>query len=171
MGDLIGRIKARVANPMRAVDSAAWVRPLPTIAPPATTADVDVAEAAFGFSIPPLLRQLYTEVGNGNWGPSYGFQGIPTGGAEPDGNDIVGFYLECMAPERALESPAVEWPRGLVMLIGRGCVDFEVCDFLRPPYSLFLLSGDTWDLERPLVESLTPVAASLVERLEAWLAT
>ena len=63
----------------------------------------------------------------------------------------------------------VEWPRGLVELIGRGCVDFEVCDFLRPPNPVFLLSGDTWDVETPVLKSLTPVAASLVERLEAWL--
>lgn len=170
MDDLIRRIKARVADPLRAIDSAAWVRPIPTIAPPATAADVDAAEAALGFPIPLLLRRLYTEVGNGHWGPCCGLDGIPTGGAAPDGNDIVGVYQACTAPERALESPAVEWPRGLVMLIGRGCVDYEVCDLLRPPHPVFLLSGDTWTPERSLVESLTPVAASLADRLEAWLA-
>lgn len=169
MDDLIKRIKARVADPMRAVDSAAWVRPIPTIRPPATAADVDAAEAAFGFPIPTLVRRLYTEVGNGNWGPSYGLGRIPTGGAEPDANDIVGLYRLCTAPERTLESPAAQWPRGLVELIGRGCVDFELCDFLKPPYPVFLLSGDTWTPERSVVESLTPVAASLAERLEAWL--
>jgi hypothetical protein len=95
----------------------------------------------------------------------------PAGAAEPNENDIVGVYRSCTAPERVLESPAVEWPRGLVILIGRGCVDYEVCDFLRPPYPIFLLSGDTWDPERSVVESLTPVAASLAERLETWLAT
>jgi hypothetical protein len=170
MDDLIRRIKARVADPMRALDSAAWVRPIPTIAPPATTADVDAAEARFGFPIPPLLRRLYTEVGNGNWGPNYGLNGIPIGGDEPDENDIVGVYQSCTAPERALESPAAKWPCGLVILIGRGCVDSELCDFLRPPYPVFLLSGDTWTPKRSVVESLTPVASSLAERLEAWLA-
>jgi hypothetical protein len=170
MDDLIRRIKARVADPMRALDSAAWVRPIPTIAPPATTADVDAAEAAFGFPIPPLLRRLYTEVGNGHWGPNYGLNGIPIDGAEPDENDIVGIYQSCTSPKRALESPAARWPRGLVILIGRGCVDYEVCDFLQPPYPVFLLSGDTWTPERSVLESLTPVASSLAERLEAWLA-
>jgi hypothetical protein len=170
MDDLIRRIKVRVAEPMRALDSAAWVRPIPAIAPPATLADVDAAEAAFGFPIPNLLRRLYTEVGNGNWGPSYGLGGIPIGGAEPDANDIVGMYQLCTAPERALECPAAQWPRGLVEIIGRGCVDYELCDFLRPPYPVFLLSGDTWSVEQSVVEALTPVATSLAERLEAWLA-
>ena len=57
MDDLIGRIKARVTDPMCAVDSATWVRPVPTAGPPAAAADVDAAEAALGFPLPPLLRQ------------------------------------------------------------------------------------------------------------------
>lgn len=168
MDRLIGRIKRRVADPLRAVDAAEWVRPIPAMAPPATEADVDAAEAALGFPVPRLLRRLYTEVGNGGWGPHYGLQGIPTGGVEPDASDIVGFYRECLSPQRALESPAVQWPRGLITLISRGCVDYEVCDFVRPPYPVFLLSGDTWDLERPLEECLELVAKSLESRLEMW---
>ena len=165
---LIGRIKKRVADPLRAVDAAEWVRPIPAMAPPATEADVDAAEAALGFPVPLLLRRLYTEVGNGGWGPFYGLQGIPTDGAKPDANDIIGFYLECISSERALESPAVQWPRGLITLISRGCVDYEVCSFVRPPYPVFRLSGDTWDPERPVEESLEPVAESLEGRLETW---
>jgi len=169
MDDLIRRIKARVADPIRFVDSASWVMPTPSAASPANAADIDAAESALGFPFPPLLRRLYTEVGNGNWGPSYGLYGIPTGGAEPDVNDMVGFYLECTAPERAIELPAVEWPRGLVPLIGRGCVDYELCDFLRPQHSVFLLSGETLELDRPLAESITLLAPSIADRLEAWL--
>src|SRR5581483_3048216 len=59
---LIARIRERVADPLRAVDAATWVEPMPTIAPPATAAEVDAAEAALGFAIPPLLRRLYVEV-------------------------------------------------------------------------------------------------------------
>jgi len=167
--ELIARIKARAADPQRASDAAARVRPIFPVPPPATHADVDAAEAALGFPIPPLLWRLYTEVGNGGWGPASGLDGIPTGGAVPDGNDLVGFYLLCTAPERALETPAVEWPRGLVRLFDRGCVSIEVCDFLQPPYPVFKFD-DTWDPERPVVEFLIPVAPSLAERLQAWLA-
>ena len=168
--DLIKRIKARVADPSRFVDSAAWVRPIPVQTPPANSADVDAAEAAFGFPFPPLLRRLYTEVANGNWGPNYGLYGIPTDGAVPGGNDMVGFYLECTAPEPAIESPFVEWPLGLVPLISRGYMDVELCDFFQPQYPVFLLSGDTWEQHRPLAESLTLLASSLAHRREAWLA-
>lgn len=57
---------------------------------------------------------------------------------------------------------------GMVPLINSH--QMEVCDFLQPPHPVFELDIETWDTERPVVESLTPVAASLAERLEAWLA-
>src|SRR5262245_57216917 len=60
MNALVARIKARVADPPRAVDAAAWVCPRPAVVPPATVAEVDAAAAALGFAIPPLLRRLYT---------------------------------------------------------------------------------------------------------------
>lgn len=169
MDDLIARIKARVADPMRASDSNTWARPILPANPPATPADVNAAEAAFGFPIPPVLRRLYTEVANGRWGPDIGFEGIPTPETVPDGNDIVSLYQIFTAPERAIESPEVKWPNGLVILINSH--DLEICDFLRPPYPVFRLHVETWDSNRPVSESLVLIAPSLAERLEAWLAT
>jgi hypothetical protein len=166
--ELIARIQARVADPVRAFDTAAWIRPIFPVPPHATHVDVDAAGAALGFPIPPLLRRLYTEVGNGGWGPSHGLDGIPTGGAAPDRKDLVGLYRMLTSPERTSQSPAVEWPRGLVLLINGH--HWDVCDFLRPPYPVFRLDLETWDLERPVRESLIPVAASPTEWLEAWLA-
>ena len=98
--------------------------------------------------------------------------GIPTDGAGPDpqGNDIVGMYHLCIAPEHALEDPTVKWPRGLATLLELGCVSSEVCDLLQPPHPVFLLDGGVWERGQPVVECLQPVAASLAERLEAWLA-
>jgi hypothetical protein len=66
--------------------------PMPTIAPPATVAEVDAAEVALGFAIPPLLRRLYTEVGNGGFGPNYGLEGVPTIPPVPGTADIVALY-------------------------------------------------------------------------------
>ena len=60
MDDLVCRIKARVAEPSRHVDSAAWLRPIPEIAPVATLEDVDAAEAALGFPIPGAGSELQT---------------------------------------------------------------------------------------------------------------
>src|SRR5258708_6812995 len=119
MDGLIACIKARVVDPLRVVDAAAWVVPMPTVRPPATEAEVNAAEAELGFSIPPLLRRLYTEVGNGGFGPNYGLEGVPTLPPTPGTADIVALYQQYSEP--LPESPAHQWPYGLVPLISGGC--------------------------------------------------
>ncbi len=169
MDALIARIKERVADPLRAVDAATWVRPMPTVAPPATAAEVDAAEAALGFAIPPLLRRLYTEVGNGGFGPIHGVEGVPTTLPPVRGADIVVLY-EGYNQEPPPEYAAHVWPRGWVPLIGGGCNYIECVDFLRPPHAVALFDPDNCDLGEPVLRSLRPLSASLEERLEAWLA-
>ena len=169
LDELLNRIKTRVTDPVRFLDAAAWVRPLPKIGALASPQDVANAESLFGFSFPIVVRRLYTEIGNGSWGPSYGFEPIATEGAKPTGNDLVGAYLECISEEHALEEPLVQWPRGMVTVIGRGCVYYELCDFIRPPHAVYLLSGDTWLPNTPVLEALTIVADSIEDRLEQWL--
>ncbi len=167
--DLLSRIKTRVADPVRFLDAAAWVRPLQKIGACAEQRDIDEAERSVGFSFPSLLRRMYTEIGNGVWGPSYGFYPIPTRGAKPTEDDVVGLYLQCISQERKQEEPLVDWPRGIAMILGRGCADYELCDLLRPPHAVYLLSGDTWRPNTPVIESLTLVADSIEDRLEQWL--
>jgi hypothetical protein len=105
MDALIARFKERVADPLRAVDAVAWVCPMPTVAPPATWAQVEAAEAALGFLIPQLLRRLYAEVGNGGFGPNYGVVGVPTFPRVPGTADIVALY-NAYNWEPPLEHPA-----------------------------------------------------------------
>ncbi len=167
--ELMARLKKRVSDPQRFLDAAAWVRPGQKIAAIATLQDIDDAEGWLGFSLPAVVRRMYAEVGNGSWGPNYGFYPIPTQGAKPNEDDLVGFYLACTSDERRLEEPQVNWPRGIVTILDRGCVSYELCDFLNPPHPVYLLSGDHWLPNTPLLESLQLVADSLEERLEQWL--
>jgi hypothetical protein len=150
MDEFIARIKERVADPLRAVDAATWVCPMPTVAPPATAAEVDAAAAALGFAIPPLLRRLYTEVGNGGFGPDYGLEGVPTIPPVSNTADIVKLY-EMYCREPPPEHAAYVWPRGWVPLIGGGCLYMECVDFLRPPHAVALFDGGDCDLDRPAV--------------------
>ena len=169
MDALIARIKARVVNPLRAVDAATWVRPMPTIAPPAIAAEVDAAETALGFGIPPLLRRLYMEVGNGGFGPNYGLEGVPTIPPAPGAADIVALY-EMYSGEPPRECRAHVWPCGWVPLISGGCLYMECVDFLHAPHKVAMFDGNDCNWQRPVIESLRPVATSLEARLETWLA-
>jgi hypothetical protein len=168
MESLIARIKERVADPLQAVDAATWVEPMPTIVPPATYAEVEAAEAALEFAIPTLLRRLYTEVGNGGFGPRYGLEGVPTIPPTPHTADIVALYkMYKSGPE---DDQGHGWPSGWVPLISGGCLYMECVDFLTPPYRVRRYDGNAGKWGRPIDEWFEPVAASLQGRLEVWLA-
>jgi hypothetical protein len=47
------------------------------------------AEGALGRSLPPLLRRLYLEVGNGGFGPGYGVLGVASGHRDDTGKTAV----------------------------------------------------------------------------------
>lgn len=55
----------------------------PGLFPPTTMVVVEDTEAKLGFGLPPLLRQLYTRVANGGFGPGYGIFGLDGGYADP----------------------------------------------------------------------------------------
>jgi hypothetical protein len=152
MDALIARIRARAANPIR---------------PPATEVEVIAAEEALGFPIPPLLRRLYTVVGNGDFGPRNGIEGVPTIPPTPGAADIVALYGQYSEPSP--DYPLHQWPRGLVPLISGGCLYMECVYFLEPPFPVVLFDGNSGKWDKPVNESLSPIASSLQSRLEAWL--
>jgi hypothetical protein len=72
--------------------------------PPASELHITETERQLGFSLPVLLRLLYTQIANGGFGPGYGIIGIPGGfpfddtyfgkDIEEDNIDIVRAYQQ-----------------------------------------------------------------------------
>jgi hypothetical protein len=64
--------------------------------PPVGLKVVEEAEASLGFRLPSLLREMYTQVGNGGFGPGYGIFGLADGAPAYDGGgneyDLTGYY-------------------------------------------------------------------------------
>src|SRR5437588_8306477 len=85
---LMHRLKERIKDPQLATDLAV----APRIYPPATPVMVGSAEQALGFALPPVLRRIYLEVGNGGFGPGYGLIGVPGGAVDDTGHNIVELY-------------------------------------------------------------------------------
>lgn len=169
MNKLIARLLARVENPLRAVDSAAWVVPMPRVAPPATEAEIDAAEMELGFPIPNLLREAFMKVGNGGFGPHYGLEGVPTIPPNALTSDIVKLYQRYSCEPSPESAPHV-WPCGLVPIVSAGCLKIECADFSRTPHAVYLYDGNDCDLQRPAFESMRRICASIEKRLELWLA-
>lgn len=139
---------------------------IPSVPRPATIVEASAAERALGFELPPLLRRLYLEIANGGFGPGYGLEGVPTIPPTLGAADILVLYRQFSAPLPA--HPRHVWPRGLIPLISRGCLQVECVDFLRPPYRVVLFDGNSSDLDQPTGDSMTPIAPALLDRLESW---
>ena len=128
--------------------------------PPASPEDIAAAESALGFALPEDLKQLYTSIANGGFGPSVGFLSLA---------EVAARYREFRSEP---QGPCDEmWPEHLLPIIpvdmGEACYDLETGKII------------CWDQEELVDEdsedaawdrSFTPWADSLAEWLEAWLA-
>ena len=126
--------------------------------PPATESQVEAAEQAIGFLLPPLLCRLYREVGNGGFGPCRAFLGLSGGYADEDigkALTLADVYAVCHDPKEAL------LPDGLVPVRNWGCARRSCLDCTAPEVPVQLFVG----VERRLV----PDAPSLAEWLARWL--
>jgi len=100
------------------------------LCPPVSERDVTAAEAVLGFQLPPLLRSVYTRVGNGGLCLRLlGLQGGKTGGYDLfPGMSAVEIYQEIERWRQAGKAPHVP-PRLLPIEddLGCGMVDFVDC--------------------------------------------
>jgi hypothetical protein len=106
---LISAIRERIADPKLRID-------MTTIAPPplygaASPKALNAAEAQLGFPLPPFLRRLYAEVGNGGFGPSAGLVGVDGGHTDVDGRTVGTLYADLRRQG---------WPDGLLPLCDWG---------------------------------------------------
>jgi hypothetical protein len=140
-----------------AVASKTPAEPLKPIEPMSDKAVAKI-EKSLGFTLPPALRQLYLEVGDGNFGPYFGIRRLSNWAKD---------YLKLMQDleqERGHPWPAKLLP--LVYLNGRRvCLDRQsgaVVLWARPPKRC---SAKKWE------GSFIPQSPSLAEWLERWVDT
>ncbi len=84
MSSIVERVRARIQDPRLTTSINAFIPRRQSLYSPTTLAIVEAAEAKMGFRLPPLLRELYTKVGNGGFGPGYGMFGLEGGYIDQD---------------------------------------------------------------------------------------
>ncbi|MGW3494185.1 SMI1/KNR4 family protein [Streptomyces sp. NPDC001020] len=148
----------------RVVEQAHNTRPWgwPSLPEPVDNAVLARAEAALGFSLPPLLAALYLRIGDGGFGPEYGL--LPLLESPPAGEPAaVSQYLANR--ESARTDPARPWPEGVLPISHWGCGMYACVDCRTPRGTVLLYEpnvdeGDTsWYLDAP----------GLAEWLQTWL--
>lgn len=85
--------------------------------PPATPGAVEEAQTRLGFPLPTLLGKLWTEIGNGGFGPGYGLFGLDIGAAAaPFSMSVPDAYLRLIGEDTCEEFLGEPWPKKLVMI-------------------------------------------------------
>ena len=142
---------------------------------PASEKQLQETEDILGFSLPSILRELYTQIANGGFGPAYGLRGIQDGNPQRGGTipefflsradaDIVFFDLEGdeVQPEKDFFFLYSQWPHSLIPLIDWGCGQEISIDCTNG----HILQCAPWDESR---YQLVYLADSLEEWLQRWL--
>jgi hypothetical protein len=142
--------------------------------PPISTDAVEAAERELGFSLPELLKLLYTEVANGGFGPYDRIIGLEGGWTanDNDGENLVELY--CKFKEELPFEP--DWPDGLLPICESGGNGTVFClDTTRPNSPVMAVELDFFDEdededgeEETLELTLTEEAPSFQSWLEDW---
>jgi hypothetical protein len=154
---LIHRLKERIrSGPTVDMMVSTPIRPRP----PVTEERLAEAEARIGFSLPPLVRAMYTQVADGGYGPGYGviqLAGHPY--------TVVESRLR-MSEENV---PMWVWPERFVEFVNWGCHYFSGIDCSDPSCPVFFYDHDRAVGDATLADCLSIESDSVVEWLSAWL--
>lgn len=158
MEDIFGDEQPGVG--MEIYDQEEAAAPPSDLMPPASQGDIAAAESALGFPLPEDLKQLYTGVANGGFGPSVGFLSV---------SDLAARYQEYRSEP---QGPCGEtWPEHLLPVIpldmGEACYDLETGKIIYWDQEE-LVNEDSEDRAWHL--SFKPWADGLADWLQNWLA-
>ncbi|WP_319461487.1 hypothetical protein [Micromonospora sp. RTP1Z1] len=116
-------------------------------------------EKLSGIALPPLLRRLYLQVGNGGFGPGYGLLGL-RGGHTLDGGNA----LRAMQAHRTPQPVPAEGPRVPLHICDWGCAILSILD---------LADGQVWGFDpNPVPEGVSPLFPqhiTITEWFARWL--
>jgi hypothetical protein len=129
--------------------------------PPCRPEEVDRSEVALGVRFPPLMRRLYTEVGDGGFGPGDGILGL----------DGLAREHQSYAVELAVEQEFGVWPAALLPFCQLDQTLIACIDCATPAGAIvgFEVDDLDWDELQGFEEAFSPRAASLEQWLTAWL--
>lgn len=128
---LIERLKERAKDPSRALDGE-----LTKVYAPVKEKIVVAAERKLGFPFPELLREIYTKIGNGGFGPAYGFIGLQGGAIDEFRRSLVRVYQDMKQYQE--DSLLWCWPERLLPVCRLGCGMWSCLDCKRATVPVFI---------------------------------
>lgn len=137
------------------------------------------SEEMLGFPLPEFVRRLYTQVGNGGFGPGYGgVLGLLNGATDESNINAVDRYRgwQDWQPDLAgyeLEAEDIvvpfAWPNRILAICHWGCAIYSCIDCNKEDGAVLRFRYDCYHPTMALTELMNPEAASFASWLEAWL--
>ena len=164
--DLVERLQERLRSGQRAIEDE-FGRAVPL--PPASGADVVASESRLGFTLTPLLRRIYAEVGNGGFGPGYGLLGILNGAADDRKHNAVTLYEEYRQHDP--DDPLWAWPERLLPVCHLGCAMYLCVDCSDAQGPVTWFEPNPHERGKPWTDSFFHLADSTEAWLSAWVSS
>ena len=114
--DIIDRVHKRALNAKTRTDQTDVY--VPRIRSTLSVGDLRDMEARFDLDIPPILHRIYSEIGDGGFGPGYGF--LPMLEPESKYDDSV-LNLYTLFRGGDPDDPKWQWPEALLPIVDFGC--------------------------------------------------
>lgn len=143
---LIEALRRRVADAEGAVDLRFSDSARP--APPTEPEELKAVEEHLGFPLPQGLRDIYTEVANGGFGPGYGLLGIGSGATDDLGNTADSLYL--LFSQADPDDPDWSWRPGVVPFAYWGCAVYSC---ITPSGTVIAFDEGSWVEHEETLES------------------
>ena len=106
--ELLTRVLARASDLATIHDNTKYWTAVPKIHPQASPEQIASTEAAVGFELPQLLKEILVRIGNGGFGPGYGLIGVQGGYADFKGEHLAELGQELGALDRKI-LPICNW--------------------------------------------------------------
>ena len=136
------------------------------VAAPLTDSALARSTDRLGFAPPDLFIDVLRRVGNGGFGPGYGFIGLEDGEANEDGDTAVDLYCLSRAPDP--DDPAWHWPEFLLPFCSWGCAIYTCLDCSDGDMRLVHWDPNVWAPGTDPKAGLLDMAGGLPEWLTAW---
>jgi len=162
---LLDQLRARASDAARATDDS--TRAAARIFPPIDQQSFRLAEARLGFRLPAAVRELYSTVGNGGFGPAYGILGLIGGATNENGLDAVGLYERFRGPD--FGDAQWSWPATFIPVGHLGCGMFACVDCSTDDASLIWFEPNPHEDGEPWDDAFVPLNISLESWLRHWL--
>lgn len=133
---------------------------------PATAEAIEQAEKSLDFALPPLLKRVLLEIGNGGFGPGHGILGVQGGATDEHGSSLVDLYdgLSATHPE----DPGWRWPERLVPICCWGDATYSCIDCSHREGPVVTFDANGYRAGANLSRFLVPQDLTLDAWLRAW---